>query len=324
MGEGISSSNNEQNLKQRIKLYILVDPGTNLGRYIGITKKRLSDRLSGHIWEARYAKKSTYKCHWLKEILINGQKPSIFELESFNTVSEARAAEVEWIRLHRLMGTPLVNTTDGGEGTFDSSGGIGRKIVATRRANDSYKRKPISNERLRQTLSERPPETEEQKLERRHRLCKIITLEMEDIIVKDYYSGISALQISKNLKIGGGAVATTLDRLGVKVRSRSETSIISQNNNPALTAQKKEQGKRTANLPELDRMKKYGNKTRLDISIQNNIVQIFKNNPQISLREIARQVGTSHTPVAKVLKVHGLIEKPIRNKTGRPKVKQVE
>ena len=287
----------------------MTDPDSNLIRYIGVTRNTLSGRLSGHLWDARRSGKKTHKCYWIRKLLSEGSIPKIFEVAVFNTPEAAYTAEMEWIHLHRLMGCSLVNTTDGGEGIWNRSGEIGAKIVATRRANGSYNISEETRRRMSIAVLSRPPFSKE----RRRSLCRVATTELEQAIIENYKNGESALQISKDLNVSRSVIFGALDREDIQKRSKTEASQLIASK-PEFLNKMKLIGEQIAQLPQLDRMKKYGNKRRLPINIQNRIIEIFKDNPKISLREIGRKVGTAHGPVSKVLMVHGLIEKRSRNK----------
>ena len=70
---------------KQYKIYRLVDPTIssddekNRIRYIGWTNKRLSDRLSNHVTEARHDKSQqhTHKNRWINKLLNLGIRPEI-------------------------------------------------------------------------------------------------------------------------------------------------------------------------------------------------------------------------------------------------------
>lgn len=98
----------------KYKLYSLSD---EIGvRYIGITKQKLSYRLSGHISSCRQAfknKKSRHYRHcWIKSLLNRDIKPTISLMAEFNSSEEAKQAEINTIKLYKN----LVNGTAGGDG----------------------------------------------------------------------------------------------------------------------------------------------------------------------------------------------------------------
>lgn len=98
----------------KYKLYSLSDE-TGV-RYIGITKQKLSYRLSQHVASCKQAfknKKSRHYRHcWLKSLINKGNKPIITLMAEFNSAEEVKQAEINTIKLY----TNLVNGTAGGDG----------------------------------------------------------------------------------------------------------------------------------------------------------------------------------------------------------------
>jgi hypothetical protein len=106
-----------------ITIYALCDPciedPVHRVRYIGQTRQKLNRRLSGHRAEARAG---TYRrARWLRSL---ANPPVIVSLIVVDN-SEADAAEIRQIALHKKMGCDLVNGTDGG-------GGMGMPNAETR------------------------------------------------------------------------------------------------------------------------------------------------------------------------------------------------
>lgn len=105
----------------KYKLYSLNDE-TGV-RYIGITKQKLSYRLSGHIASCKQSfknKKSRHHRHcWIKSLLDKDQKPKIHLLAEYDTAVEAKMAEIQTIFEYKLMWNNLVNGTSGGDGIRD-------------------------------------------------------------------------------------------------------------------------------------------------------------------------------------------------------------
>ena len=101
----------------KYKLYSLSDE-TGV-RYIGITKQKLSTRLSAHISSCKQAfkkKKSRNHRHcWIKSLLNKDLKPIINLLSEFDVHIDACQAEINTIKLYKN----LVNSTSGGEGTVN-------------------------------------------------------------------------------------------------------------------------------------------------------------------------------------------------------------
>lgn len=99
---------------KKYKLYSLNDE-TGI-RYIGITKQKLSYRLSGHISSCKQAfknKRSRHHRHcWIKSLLNKGILPTISLITEFDCPIQAKQAEINTIKLYKN----LVNTTAGGDG----------------------------------------------------------------------------------------------------------------------------------------------------------------------------------------------------------------
>ena len=106
---------------KKYKLYSLSDD-TGI-RYIGITKQKLSSRVSGHMASCKQAfknKKSRHHRHcWVKSLLDKNQVPIVHLLNSFNTSEEVKQAEIETIDEYKKLGYNLVNATSGGDGIRD-------------------------------------------------------------------------------------------------------------------------------------------------------------------------------------------------------------
>jgi hypothetical protein len=98
----------------KYKLYSLNDE-TGV-RYIGITKQKLSYRLSAHISSCKQAfknKKCRHHRHcWIKSLLDKKMFPTINLITEFNSSNEAKQAEIATIKLYNN----LVNGTAGGDG----------------------------------------------------------------------------------------------------------------------------------------------------------------------------------------------------------------
>lgn len=101
----------------KYKLYSLSDE-TGI-RYIGITKQKLSVRLSEHISSCKqafkYKKSRHYRHCWIKSLLDKGTKPTISLIAEYYFPEEAKQAEINTIKLY----DNLVNGTAGGDGIRD-------------------------------------------------------------------------------------------------------------------------------------------------------------------------------------------------------------
>jgi len=108
------------------KIYHLLDEYGNI-RNVGKTTRTLEYRLAEHLYEATHGGKN-HRCCWIRSMLARGLTPTI-ELQT-EVSGDGCKAEIAYIAHYRKMGLDLVNGTDGGEGTFDSTGAIGKKISA--------------------------------------------------------------------------------------------------------------------------------------------------------------------------------------------------
>lgn len=97
----------------RIKVYCLKHPDTLEIRYVGITSKSLSKRLSKHLDNAKYTKHNKHLCNWINSILKNDKNPiiEIIEEVDYNIWQEKE-------RYYISHYPNLLNSTEGGEGAF--------------------------------------------------------------------------------------------------------------------------------------------------------------------------------------------------------------
>lgn len=123
-------------------IYALVDPRFINGvRYIGFSKDP-TWRLSTHIEESRCPSNS-YKCRWIRSLLLQGLKPSMRILEEGKGLNW-QASERYWIKFYREeVGADLTNATDGGDLGHSNRKYKGRKLSKARRQkiSDSLKRR---------------------------------------------------------------------------------------------------------------------------------------------------------------------------------------
>ena len=109
---------------KQYKIYRLVDPTIspddekNYVRYIGWTNKRLSDRLSNHLTEARYdiTQQHTHKNRWINKLLNLQLKPIIELVDETDDPNKIKQMEIDYIALYAKKGCKLTNTTKGGDG----------------------------------------------------------------------------------------------------------------------------------------------------------------------------------------------------------------
>lgn len=96
-------------------IYILIDPKTNLVRYVGQTSKKLEKRLSSHINKAKNTpNKTTHKNTWIKSLISENLKP-IIELVEVVSDSEWKEKEKYYIKKYKELGFDLLNLSEGGD-----------------------------------------------------------------------------------------------------------------------------------------------------------------------------------------------------------------
>ena len=96
------------------QIYALVDPRTRAIRYIGKAVDA-DKRYRQHLQPAQLDRYKSHKNSWLKGLLNDGLTP---ELRILHTVPSYKAdvAERAAIAVARIVGDPLTNGTDGGDG----------------------------------------------------------------------------------------------------------------------------------------------------------------------------------------------------------------
>lgn len=97
---------------QTTNIYILIDPETNLIRYVG-KANNISQRYKAHLNRAR--KHQIHKARWIAQLRSKGLKPRI-EVLDIVFIEEWQFWESFWICQIRSWGFDLVNYTGGGEG----------------------------------------------------------------------------------------------------------------------------------------------------------------------------------------------------------------
>jgi hypothetical protein len=103
-----------------VKIYILIDPISNIPRYVGKTIQELRIRLNRHVVDR--TKANTHKNNWIKRLKKNDLRPNIELLENV-PLDEWEFWEQYWISQFKTWGFRLTNSTPGGEGaTFGGSG----------------------------------------------------------------------------------------------------------------------------------------------------------------------------------------------------------
>ena len=93
-------------------IYGLIDPNTNIIRYIGKSDKPKT-RLSNHIQTSKKSK--THKSNWINSLIKEKKKPIITILEEVN-IENWEEREKFWIKKYKDDGYDVTNFTNGGEG----------------------------------------------------------------------------------------------------------------------------------------------------------------------------------------------------------------
>jgi hypothetical protein len=102
---------------EKFIVYALVDPRTDQIRYIGKSSVGM-ERPRSHVEPGRIANESNlHKARWLQQLVTDGLRPIIRVLQSGQSDDEILQMERDWIARARAEGWPIVNLTDGGEGT---------------------------------------------------------------------------------------------------------------------------------------------------------------------------------------------------------------
>lgn len=87
-------------------------------RYIGITVRKLHERLSNHLNDTFGKKKTTHKTNWISKVIKDGGDIGICILEECSSFEVACEREVELIQQYKALGNKLTNTTEGGQGSL--------------------------------------------------------------------------------------------------------------------------------------------------------------------------------------------------------------
>lgn len=95
---------------ENYKIYTLTEHGSELVRYVGLTKYTLEHRLRSHFDD----KRNSHRAHWLKSLK---EKPDMQLIEDGLTLEQANEKEIFYIKLFKSVGAKLVNNTFGGDGT---------------------------------------------------------------------------------------------------------------------------------------------------------------------------------------------------------------
>lgn len=101
----------EATISDTVKIYCLIDPRTDIIRYIGKTIRPLTYRLNQH----RREKGRNRKNNWIKSLKNKGLNP-IIEIIDEVPSDDWQKHEMSYIRLFKSFGANLLNEKSGGEG----------------------------------------------------------------------------------------------------------------------------------------------------------------------------------------------------------------
>lgn len=96
-----------------VYIYILKDQNNNI-RYVGKTTN-IKRRLYSHIAEAKLNKSKRYVLNWIRQLLLNNQKPILEVIEECNE-NNWQEREIYWISYYKELIPDLCNLCDGGTG----------------------------------------------------------------------------------------------------------------------------------------------------------------------------------------------------------------
>ena len=201
-------------------LYKLVDPITEEIKYIGYTK-RPKVRLWEHIRDAKRGLK-TYKCDWIRSLIIKNQKPIIEIISSFEYQDEVTKEEIRLIKELKESGYKLTNLTEGGDGQRGIklkknhtliNWNKGRKMsdCSKKKLSDSKKGVKFTEEH-KEKLSQskmgkkRSKESIENQIKTKSEPIKVVTPTGEEIIFDKTkeavkFTGVSSKQIKKLIEL---------------------------------------------------------------------------------------------------------------------------
>lgn len=99
-------------------IYLLKDPVTNEIRYVGKSSKGLT-RPKKHLLPCYYNNKRMFHFpiyRWIRKLVKKGHLPIIEIFQTFSDSYHLNQAEIYWISYFKSAGSPLLNSTAGGDG----------------------------------------------------------------------------------------------------------------------------------------------------------------------------------------------------------------
>lgn len=95
-------------------IYALIDPRTDLIRYVGLSCKGLQRAKTHGMPSTLKEEPIAHKTHWIKQLLQRGLRYRIHVLEICQTDQQLSDAEIWWIAYGTISGWPLTNYHPGG------------------------------------------------------------------------------------------------------------------------------------------------------------------------------------------------------------------
>lgn len=100
---------------KKFKAYVLVDPNTNVPRYVGITTTSLGQRFSGHLSDIyNRPNLNKHKTAWFKQLIKSGKLPIIKQIAEFDDEFSMKQFEIDYIKQYKEEYS-LINQTLGGD-----------------------------------------------------------------------------------------------------------------------------------------------------------------------------------------------------------------
>ena len=95
--------------------YVLIDPITNIPRYVGITTRSLEIRFLGHMNDVRKRPDlNPHKTNWFNKLLYLGKIPKIKLIKQCQSLEELKQFEIDYIKKYKIKYN-LINLTTGGD-----------------------------------------------------------------------------------------------------------------------------------------------------------------------------------------------------------------
>ena len=95
--------------------YVLIDPRTNIPRYVGITTQTLEQRLKGHLRDVKSRPNlNKHKTSWILQLQKENLNPIIQLVVELTNLKELKKWEIDYIKEHKTE-YKLVNQTPGGD-----------------------------------------------------------------------------------------------------------------------------------------------------------------------------------------------------------------